>query len=157
MDGAAGGAWAPSVARATIVIRPSREARQMQYRHLGRSGLRVSSVVLGSWLNYGHYVDRYTVQACVRRAFELAVTLCDTADIYDRGAAETELGLALEGVKRSDYVLATKAFWPMSDNPNDRGLSRKHIIESCEKSLQRLRTDYIDIYQCHRYDEETPL
>jgi aryl-alcohol dehydrogenase-like predicted oxidoreductase len=129
----------------------------MEYRHVGRSGLRVSEIGLGSWLTYGNQVDRERSQACVRRALDLGVTFFDTADIYHRGAGETELGLALEGVRRSDYVLATKCFWPMSDNPNDRGLSRKHIVESCEKSLRRLRTDYVDVYQCHRYDDETPL
>ncbi|MEA2646962.1 MAG: hypothetical protein QOE92_2045 [Chloroflexota bacterium] len=129
----------------------------MQYRHLGRSGLRVSTIALGSWLTYGNQVDSDTSAACIRRALDLGVILFDTADIYHVGAGETELGKALEGVTRSDYVLATKCFWPMSDNPNNRGLSRKHIIESCEKSLRRLRTDYIDLYQCHRYDEDTPL
>ena len=129
----------------------------MQYRQLGRSGLRVSSIALGSWLTFGNQVDRETSTACIRRAFELGVTMFDTADIYHLGAGETELGIALEGITRSDYVLATKTFWPMSDNANDRGLSRKHIVESCEKSLRRLRTDYIDLYQCHRYDDTTPL
>jgi aryl-alcohol dehydrogenase-like predicted oxidoreductase len=129
----------------------------LDYRQLGRSGLRLSTIGLGSWLTYGNQVDRDRSIATVKRAFELGVIFFDTADIYARGAAETELGLALDGITRSDYVLATKTFWPMSDNPNDRGLSRKHIIESCEKSLRRLRTDYVDLYQCHRYDEDTPL
>ena len=129
----------------------------MDYRHLGRSGLRVSTISLGSWLTYGNVVDRERGQQCIRRAYELGVNLFDTADIYNRGAAETELGEALKGIERTSYVLATKVFWPMSDNVNDRGLSRKHIIESCEKSLRRLQTDYVDLYQCHRYDEETPL
>jgi aryl-alcohol dehydrogenase-like predicted oxidoreductase len=117
----------------------------------------VSRIALGSWLTYGNQVDSDLSTACVRRAFELGVNFFDTADIYHLGAGETELGKALDGITRSDYVLATKCFWPMSDNPNDRGLSRKHIIESCEKSLRRLRTDYVDLYQCHRFDEETPL
>ena len=129
----------------------------MEYRHLGASGLKVSSIGLGSWLTYGNQVDSATSAACVRRAFELGVILFDTADIYHAGAGETELGKALEGIRRSDYVLATKCFWPMSDNANNRGLSRKHIFESVEGSLRRLRTDYIDLYQCHRYDDETPL
>ncbi len=129
----------------------------MEYRHLGASGLKVSSIALGSWLTYGNQVDSATSTACVQRAFELGVILFDTADIYHVGAGETELGKALEGIKRSDYVLATKCFWPMSDNPNNRGLSRKHIFESVEGSLRRLRTDYIDLYQCHRYDDDTPL
>jgi aryl-alcohol dehydrogenase-like predicted oxidoreductase len=129
----------------------------MEYRHLGRSGLKVSEIGLGSWLTYGNQVDRERTQAIVRRALDLGVIFFDTADIYHAGAGETELGLALEGVRRSDYVLATKCFWPMSANANDRGLSRKHIVESCEKSLKRLRTDYVDLFQCHRFDEETPL
>ncbi|MHB8509329.1 MAG: aldo/keto reductase family protein [Candidatus Dormibacteria bacterium] len=129
----------------------------MDYRKLGRSGLTISSIGLGSWLTYGNAVDRDRGIACVRRAWDSGINFFDTADIYNRGAAETELGLALEGIERSQYVLATKVFWPMSDNVNDRGLSRKHIFESMEKSLKRLRTDYVDLYQCHRYDEETPL
>ena len=129
----------------------------MQYRHLGRSGLRVSNIALGSWLTYGNQVDSDTSAACIRKALDLGVILFDTADIYHVGAGETELGKALDGIQRSSFVLATKCFWPMSDNANDRGLSRKHIIESCEKSLGRLRTDYVDLFQCHRYDEDTPL
>jgi aryl-alcohol dehydrogenase-like predicted oxidoreductase len=129
----------------------------VEYRRLGTSGLKVSSIALGSWLTYGNQVDIETSTACVRRALDLGVILFDTADIYHVGAGETALGTALEGVTRSDYVLATKCFWPMSDNANNRGLSRKHIFESVEGSLRRLRTDYIDLYQCHRYDDETPL
>jgi len=129
----------------------------VEYRQLGRSGLTVSSIALGSWLTYGNQVDSETSTACVRRAFDLGVILFDTADIYHVGAGETELGKALLGITRSDYVLATKCFWPMSDNANNRGLSRKHIFESVEGSLRRLRTDYIDLYQCHRYDDDTPL
>ncbi|HEV1996599.1 MAG TPA: aldo/keto reductase family protein [Candidatus Dormibacteraeota bacterium] len=129
----------------------------MEYRQLGRSGLRLSTIGLGSWLTYGNQVDRERSTACVRRAFELGINFFDTADIYHVGAGETELGIALQGFTRSDYVLATKCYWPMSDNINNRGLSRKHIFESWEKSVGRLRTDYIDLYQCHRYDEDTPL
>ena len=129
----------------------------MEYRQLGKSGLKVSSIALGSWLTYGNQVDSETSTACVRRAFDLGVILFDTADIYHVGAGETELGKALDGITRSDYVLATKCFWPMSDNANNRGLSRKHVFESVEGSLRRLRTDYIDLYQCHRYDDDTPL
>jgi aryl-alcohol dehydrogenase-like predicted oxidoreductase len=129
----------------------------VEYRRLGKSGLKVSSIALGSWLTYGNQVDSQTSSACIRRALDLGVILFDTADIYNVGAGETELGKALEGTRRSDYVLATKCFWPMSDNANNRGLSRKHIFESVEGSLRRLRTDYIDLYQCHRYDDDTPL
>jgi aryl-alcohol dehydrogenase-like predicted oxidoreductase len=129
----------------------------VHYRHLGRAGVRLSAVGLGSWLTYGNQVDRDMSAATIKRAFELGVNFFDTADIYHVGAGETELGLALEGIERSDYVLATKVFWPMSDNTNNRGLSRKHIMESIDKSLRRLKTDYVDIYQCHRYDDETPV
>ncbi|MEA2684280.1 MAG: hypothetical protein QOK05_2608 [Chloroflexota bacterium] len=129
----------------------------MDYRHLGRSGVRLSSIGLGSWLTYGNQVDRDMSASCIKRAFELGVNFFDTADVYHVGAGETELGLALEGIERSDYVLATKCYWPMSDNTNNRGLSRKHIMESIDKSLRRLKTDYVDIYQCHRYDDQTPL
>lgn len=129
----------------------------MEYRQLGRSGVKLSTIGLGSWLTYGNQVDRERSTACVRRAFDLGINFFDTADIYHVGAGETELGIALEGFTRSDYVLATKCYWPMSNNVNNRGLSRKHIFESWEKSVGRLRTDYIDLYQCHRYDDETPL
>lgn len=129
----------------------------MEYRNLGRSGVKLSTIGLGSWLTYGNQVDRQNSTACVRRAFELGINFFDTADIYHVGAGEIELGIALEGITRSDYVLATKCYWPMSDNVNNRGLSRKHIFESWERSVGRLRTDYIDLYQCHRYDEDTPL
>ncbi|MGI8607874.1 MAG: aldo/keto reductase family protein [Candidatus Dormibacteria bacterium] len=129
----------------------------MEYRQLGRSGVKLSTIGLGSWLTYGNQVDRERSTACVKRAFELGINFFDTADIYHAGAGETELGIALAGITRSDYVLATKCYWPMSDNVNNRGLSRKHIFESWEKSVRRLKTDYIDLYQCHRYDEDTPL
>ena len=129
----------------------------MEYRKLGQSGLVVSEIGLGSWLTYGRSVDQSTTDACVEKAFDEGVIFFDTADIYAKGAAEEAYGKALAELRRSDYVLATKVFWPMSENPNDRGLSRKHIIESCEASLRRLGTDYIDLYQCHRYDPEVPL
>ena len=129
----------------------------MEYVNLGDSGLKVSRVALGSWLTFGSAVDASTTRACVQAALEGGVIFFDTADVYARGAAEELLGEALSDVKRTDIVLATKAFWPMSDNPNDRGLSRKHLVESVHASLGRLRTDYLDLFQCHRYDEDTPL
>jgi len=129
----------------------------MEYVNLGDSGLKVSRVALGSWLTFGSAVDSSTTKACVRAALDAGVIFFDTADVYARGAAEDLLGEALAEVKRSDIVLATKAFWPMSDNPNDRGLSRKHLMESVHASLGRLRTDYLDLFQCHRYDDDTPL
>jgi aryl-alcohol dehydrogenase-like predicted oxidoreductase len=129
----------------------------MNYRHLGASGLRVSEIALGSWLTYGGTVEDDSAVACIRRAFELGVNFFDTANIYRRGEAEKVVGRALAGIDRDDYVLATKVFFPMGDGPNDRGLSRKHIMEQCERSLKRLGVDYVDLYQCHRPDPETPL
>ena len=129
----------------------------MQYRSVGRSGLKVSEVALGSWLTYGGSVAEESAIACVRRAFELGVNYFDTADAYARGEAEKVLRKALEPFARHHLVIATKAFWPQSDDPNDRGLSRKHIVESVERSLGRLGTDYVDIFYCHRADPETPL
>jgi len=129
----------------------------VKYTNLGNSGLKVSRVAIGSWLTYGSAVDGTGAEPCIRAALDAGVILVDTADIYARGAAETVLGEILQSVDRTSYVLATKAFWPMSDNPNDKGLSRKHLFESAHASLTRLRTDYLDLYQCHRYDDDTPL
>jgi 1-deoxyxylulose-5-phosphate synthase len=127
----------------------------MQYRQLGRSDLMVSEIGLGSWLTYGVGVEAERATACVRRAFEVGINFFDTANVYGRGAAESFLGEVLSGVDRSSYVLATKAYFPMSDT--DRGLSRQQIRKQSEASLARLRTDYVDLYQCHRYDKNTPL
>jgi aryl-alcohol dehydrogenase-like predicted oxidoreductase len=129
----------------------------VEYRRLGESGVRVSEIGLGSWLTYGLGVEADVAKACVARAYELGVNIFDTADVYGRGAAEQLLGEALAGYDRSSYVLATKVYFPVGDGPNDRGLSRKHIVEQCHASLRRLGTDYIDLYQCHRFDDETPL
>ncbi len=127
----------------------------MQYRQLGRSDLMVSEIGLGSWLTYGAGVEAERATACVRRAFEVGINFFDTANVYGRGAAESFLGEVLSGADRSSYVLATKAYFPMSDT--DRGLSREQIRKQSEASLTRLRTDYVDLYQCHRYDKNTPL
>lgn len=129
----------------------------MKYMHLGDSGLRVSRVAIGSWLTIGSALDARQSESSVRRALDAGVNLVDTADIYAFGEAERTLGATLAPVRRSSVVLATKLYWPMSEDPNDRGLSRKHIVESIEGSLRRLRTDYVDLYQCHRYDADTPL
>ena len=129
----------------------------MEYRKLGRSGLRVSEIGLGSWLTYGVGVDAERAKACIAAAYDQGVNFFDTANAYGRGAAEQVVGEALKGYDRSSYVLATKVFFPMGEGPNDRGLSRKHIMEQCHASLRRLGTDYIDLYQCHRYDPDTPL
>jgi aryl-alcohol dehydrogenase-like predicted oxidoreductase len=127
----------------------------MKYRRLGRSELMVSEISLGSWLTYGVSVEAERATACVRRAFEVGVNFFDTANVYGRGAAESFLGEVLSGADRASYVLATKAFFPMSDT--DRGLSAAQIRKQSEASLRRLRTDYVDLYQCHRYDKHTPL
>src|SRR5882724_8659861 len=127
----------------------------MKYRQLGASDLHVSVISLGSWLTYGVGVERDRAAACVKRAFELGINLIDTANVYGKGAAEAFLGEVLQGVPREKYILATKLFGPMSDT--DRGLSRGQVRKQLDASLQRLRTDYIDLYQCHRYDADTPL
>jgi voltage-dependent potassium channel beta subunit len=129
----------------------------MRYRRLGASGCKVSVISFGSWLTVGSSVDDKTTKALVRTAFERGVNLFDTADIYNRGDAETALAPALAQFRRQDLVLATKCFWPMSDNVNDRGLSRKHVVESVHASLKRLKTDYLDLMQCHRFDPETEV
>ncbi|MBW2422299.1 MAG: aldo/keto reductase family protein [Deltaproteobacteria bacterium] len=127
----------------------------MLYRRLGNSDLEVSEIALGSWLTYGVTVDRERARACVRRALDLGINFFDTANMYGRGAAESLLGELLSAYERDDYVLATKLYFPMSDS--DRGLSRAQIHKQVDASLERLRTDYVDLYQCHRYDDDTPL
>ncbi len=129
----------------------------MKYRSLGRSGLKVSEISLGGWLTYGGSVGDDTAKACIRTAIEHGVNFIDLADAYARGEAERVLGELLPEYRRSDLVISSKLYWPMSDNVNNRGLSRKHIMESVEGSLKRLGTDYLDLYFCHRYDPETPL
>jgi aryl-alcohol dehydrogenase-like predicted oxidoreductase len=129
----------------------------MEYRNLGRSGLVVSEVSVGSWLTLGSSVDRAGTREIVHRAFDLGVNLFDTADVYSNGAGEEALGYSLRDIPRRYVVIATKCFFPMSERPNDRGLSRKHIMESVEDSLRRLGTDYLDLIQCHRYDPNTPV
>jgi aryl-alcohol dehydrogenase-like predicted oxidoreductase len=127
----------------------------LKYRQLGDSDLQVSTISLGSWLTYSGGVEKAQAIACVRKALDLGINLIDTANVYGRGAAETLLGEALEGVERSSYILATKVYGAMSDA--DKGLSRAQIFKQIDASLQRLKTDYVDLYQCHRYDEDTPL
>ncbi len=127
----------------------------MKYRKLGNSDLQVSEIALGSWLTYSGGVETRQAIACVRRALDLGITLIDTANVYGRGAAETLMGEALQGVPRDRYVLATKLFFPKSET--DKGLSRAQIHHQLGDSLNRLRTDYVDLYQCHRYDPNTPL
>ena len=127
----------------------------MRYRTLGKSELVVSEISLGSWLTYGGGVARDRAEACVRRALELGVNFIDTANVYSGGAAESFLGEVLQGVPRDRYVLATKLYFPMSSA--DRGLSAAQVRKQLDASLRRLRVDHVDLYQCHRYDEETPL
>lgn len=131
----------------------------MHYRRLGNSGIKVSEICLGSWLTYGNATEDKTAEDCIDRAYALGINFFDTANVYARGKSEEVVGKALRKYPRDSYVLATKVFFPMNDGPmpNNRGLSRKHIIEQCERSLKRLGLDYIDVYQCHRYDPETPL
>ena len=129
----------------------------MDYRRLGGSGIRVSEIALGNWVTHGGQVGNEIAHSCVRAALDCGINFFDTADSYERGKAEEVVGGALEGVTRSSYVLATKVFWPMSDDPNDRGLSRKHILDSIHGSLRRLRTDYVDLYQAHRFDSDVPV
>ncbi len=127
----------------------------MNYRKLGASDLEVSEISLGSWLTYSGGVERAQSEACVKAAFEAGINFFDTANVYGRGASETLLGEVLAGYERSSYVLATKVYFSMSDT--DRGLSAAQIHKQIDASLKRLQTDYVDLYQCHRYDELTPL
>ncbi|HEY7133734.1 MAG TPA: aldo/keto reductase, partial [Acidimicrobiia bacterium] len=129
----------------------------MQYRKLGRWGVQVSAVGLGSWLTYGASVSDDVASACIHRAYDDGVNFFDTANGYARGRAEEVVGKVLADFRRESFVLATKVFFPMSRRPNDSGLSRKHVFEQAHQSLRRLGVDYIDLYQCHRYDRETPL
>ncbi len=129
----------------------------MKFRHLGASGLIVSEIAYGNWLTHGSQVEADAAKACVAAALDVGITTFDTADVYAGTRAETVLGDALSGVRRESYELATKVFWPTGPGHNDRGLSRKHIVESCNRSLQRLQTDHLDLYQAHRFDVETPL
>lgn len=127
----------------------------MKYRRLGESNLLVSEIALGSWLTYSGGVDAAMSRACIHKALDVGINFFDTANIYGRGAAETLLGETLAGVPRNQYILATKLYFPMTDS--DRGLSRSQIHKQIDASLTRLKTDYIDLYQCHRFDPETPL
>jgi voltage-dependent potassium channel beta subunit len=129
----------------------------MQFRHLGRSGLMVSEISYGNWITHGSQVEEEQATACVRAALELGVTTFDTADVYAGTRAEAVLGRALQGQRREGLEIFTKVYWPTGPGPNDRSLSRKHIMESINGSLRRLQTDYVDLYQAHRFDNSTPL
>ncbi len=129
----------------------------MNFRHLGKSGLVVSEISYGNWLTHGSQVEEDAARACVKAALDEGITTFDTADVYAGTKAEEVLGRALEGQRREGLEIFTKVYWPTGPGKNDRGLSRKHIVESIHGSLRRLRTDYVDLYQAHRYDHETPL
>ncbi len=129
----------------------------MEYRRLGSSGMYVSEISYGNWITHGSQVEQASAIACVKTALDQGITTFDTADVYAQTKAETVLGKALKGVRRESYELFTKVYWPTGPGKNDRGLSRKHIMESCHASLKRLGTDRIDLYQAHRFDYETPL
>ncbi len=129
----------------------------MEFRHLGRSGLLVSEISYGNWLTHGSQVEEEQATACVHAALDAGITTFDTADVYAGTKAEAVLGRALAGVRRESYELCTKVYWPTGPGRNQRGLSRKHILEAIEGSLRRLQTDHVDLYQAHRYDYATPL
>src|SRR5690606_38267198 len=129
----------------------------MEFRNLGRSGLKISEIAYGNWLTHGSQVEEDAAHACVRAALDAGITTFDTADAYAGTRAEEVLGRALKGQRREGLEIFTKVYWPTGPGPNDRGLSRKHIMESINGSLRRLQTDYVDLYQAHRYDYATPL
>ncbi|WP_131742621.1 aldo/keto reductase family protein [Actinomadura roseirufa] len=129
----------------------------MEFRNLGRSGLKISEIAYGNWITHGSQVEEEAALACVRAALDEGITTFDTADVYAGTRAEEVLGRALKGQRREGLEIFTKVYWPTGPGPNDRGLSRKHIVESVNGSLRRLGTDYIDLYQAHRFDYETPL
>ncbi|GAA4700139.1 aldo/keto reductase family protein [Phytohabitans rumicis] len=129
----------------------------MEFRHLGRSGMLVSEISYGNWITHGSQVEEDAALACVRAALDVGITTFDTADVYAATRAEAVLGRALKGERREGLEIFTKVYWPTGPGPNDRSLSRKHIMESINGSLRRLQTDYVDLYQAHRYDVSTPL
>ncbi len=129
----------------------------MKYRKLGRSGLKVSEISLGSWLTYGKSVEDDTAEQIIHRAYELGINFFDSANVYERGEGERVMAETLKKYPRESYVITTKAFFPVGEGPNDRGLSRKHIFEQVHKSLKNMKLDYIDIFYCHRYDPDTPV
>ncbi len=129
----------------------------MNYRRVGKAGLKISEIGLGAWLTYGGSVENKQAGSIIQAALDSGINFFDLADVYSQGKAEEFVGRAVKGRLRSDIVISSKLFWPMSENINDRGLSRKHIMESVEKSLKRIGTDYLDIYFCHRFDPETEV
>src|SRR3954467_176596 len=129
----------------------------MEFRRLGRSGLQISEITYGNWITHGGQVEADAATACVRAALDAGITTFDTADVYAGGRAEQVLGTALAGERRSGIEIFSKVYFPVGEGPNDRGLSRKHVLESIDGSLRRLATDHLDLYQAHRFDHATPL
>ena len=129
----------------------------MNYRRMGRTGLKLSEISLGAWLTFGQQIDDSEASRILHKAYELGVNFFDNADIYARGEAEIVMGKAIKDLPREALVISSKVFWPTMEGPTGRGLSRKHIMESCHASLKRLGLDYLDLYFCHRYDPETPV
>ena len=129
----------------------------MEFRRLGNSGLSISEIAYGNWLTHGSQVEEEQARKCVQAALDAGITTFDTADVYAQTRAESVLGRALSEVRRESAEIFTKVFFPTGSGPNDRGLGRKHIIESCNASLRRLQTDYVDLYQAHRFDHTVPL
>ncbi|MCZ0703102.1 voltage-dependent potassium channel beta subunit [Natronobacillus azotifigens] len=129
----------------------------MKYRNLGRSGLKISELSLGSWLTYGNSVEAKKATNIIKQAYEVGINSFDSANVYAQGEGERIVGKALEQYPRESYILTSKVYWPMGDGVNDRGLSRKHVFEQLHSSLKRLNKDYLDIYYCHRFDSETPI
>jgi voltage-dependent potassium channel beta subunit len=129
----------------------------MHYRRLGRSGLKISEISLGSWVTFGSQIEEKMAKDLILKAFDQGVNFFDNADIYARGKAESVMGKAIKDLPREEIVISSKVFWPTMEGPNGRGLSRKHITESIEQSLKRLNLDYVDLYFCHRFDPDTPI
>ena len=129
----------------------------MHYRRLGRSGLKVSEISLGTWITFGNQIDQQAAIDLIHTAYDQGINFFDNADMYAGGQAESVMGEAIKGLPREALVISSKVFWPTMPGPNGRGLSRKHVMESIHASLRRLGTDYVDLYYCHRYDPDTPL
>ncbi len=129
----------------------------MKYRRLGKTGLKVSEISIGGWLTYGNSVENQTTEAIIDTAYQMGINFFNSANVYARGESEKVMGSLLSKYPRDSYILATKAFWPMGDGPNDRGLSRQHIFSQVHASLKRLDTDYVDIFYCHRFDPDSDI
>ncbi len=129
----------------------------MKYRRLGKTGVKVSEISIGGWLTYGNSVENQVTESIIDTAYGLGINMFDCANVYARGESEKVMGGILSKYPRDSYLLTTKAFWPMGDGPNDRGLSRQHIYSQLHASLKRLNTDYVDIFYCHRFDPDADL